>query len=74
MDEGGPRREYFRLVLAEIGNNNSLFDWDPQIRILRMELAGNSYLIVGRNILIYGGPAPSLGQLPNMFLGSLPIQ
>ena len=29
MDEGGPRREYFRLVLAEIANNNSLFDGDP---------------------------------------------
>ena len=64
VDEGGPRREYFRLVLAEIANNNSLFDGDPQRRVLRhnvMELAGSSYLIVGRNIalsLIYGGPAP----------------
>ena len=64
VDEGGPRREYFRLVLAEIANNNSLFDGHPQQRVVRhnlIELAGNSYFIVGRVIalsLIYGGPAP----------------
>ena len=23
LDEGGPRREYFRLVLGEIANNNA---------------------------------------------------
>ena len=25
VDDGGPRREYFRLLLSEIGKNNSLF-------------------------------------------------
>ena len=25
MDEGGPLREFFRLLLSVIGNNNSLF-------------------------------------------------
>ena len=31
VDDGGPRREYFRLLLAEIGNNNSF------LKVLRAE-------------------------------------
>lgn len=64
VDEGGPRREYFRLVIAEIANNNALFDGAIHRRVLRhnlIELQHESYLIVGRIIalsLIYGGPAP----------------
>ena len=64
MDEGGPKREYFQLVLGELANNNALFDGGSQRRILRhnvIELKGSSYLIAGRIIalpLIYGGPAP----------------
>ena len=64
VDEGGPRREFFRLVLADIASNNALFDGGSQRRVVRhnlIELQGNSYLIVGRIIalsLMYGGPAP----------------
>ena len=61
IDEGGPRREYFRLVLGEIANNN---DGNLQRRVLRhnvIELEAKSYLTVGRIIalsMIYGGPPP----------------
>lgn len=64
VDEGGPKREYFRLVLRELSNNNALFDGSSERRIFRhnlIELQGSSYLIAGRIIalsLIYGGPAP----------------
>ena len=64
VDEGGPRREYFRLVLAELANNNSLFDGDSHRHVLQhnlIELEGNSFLIAERIIalsLVYGGPAP----------------
>ena len=64
IDEGGPRREFFRLVLADLATNNALFDGCEQRRIARhnvIELQGESYLIAGRVIalsLMYGGPAP----------------
>lgn len=64
VDEGGPKREFFRLVLADIASNNALFDGGSQRRVVRhnlIELQKNSYLIVGRIIalsLMYGGPAP----------------
>lgn len=70
VDEGGPRREFFRLVLAELAQNNALFDGSEQRRIARhnvMELQGNSYLIAGRVIalsLMYGGPAPQFFASP----------
>ena len=70
VDEGGPRREFFRLVLAELAQNNALFDGGEQRRIARhniMELQGNSYLIAGRVIalsLMYGGPAPQFFASP----------
>ena len=51
VDEGGPRREFFRLVLADIASNNALFDGGSERRVVRhnlIELQGNSYLIVGR--------------------------
>lgn len=54
----------FRLALAGITQNNSLFDGCGQRRVARhnlVQLQGNSYLIVGRLIalsLMYGGPAP----------------
>lgn len=64
VDDGGPTREFFRLALSGIAQNNSLFDGCGQRRVARhnlVELQGNSYLIVGRLIalsLTYGGPAP----------------
>lgn len=62
VDEGGPRREFFRLALAEVARNNALFYGREQQRVARhnvIELQGNSYFIVGRVIalsLMYGGP------------------
>ena len=64
VDEGGPRRENFRLVLSELARNNALFDGDCDRRVLRhnlIELGSNSFLIAGRIMalsLVYGGPAP----------------
>ena len=52
VDEGWPRREYFRFVLAELARNNALSDGNSDRRVLRhnlIELEGNS--------LVYGGPA-----------------
>lgn len=64
VDQGGPTREFFRLALTGISQNNSLFDGCLERRVARHNLVGlqgNSYLIVGRLIalsLMYGGPAP----------------
>lgn len=64
VDEGGPRREYFRLVLAELCGNNAIFDGCLERWVLRhnlIELQGKPYLIAGCIIalsLMYGGPAP----------------
>ena len=34
IDEGGPKREYFMLLLNVISNNNSLLDGSPSQRVL----------------------------------------
>ena len=70
VHEGGPRREFFRLVLADLATNNALFTGGEQRRIARhnlIELQGDSYLIAGRVIalsLMYGGPAPQFFARP----------
>ena len=35
VDEGGPRREFFMLLMGAIGNNCSLLDGPPNRRVLR---------------------------------------
>lgn len=35
VDDGGPRREFFMLLLGAIANNGSLLDGPPERRILR---------------------------------------
>ena len=78
VDEGGPRREYFRLVLGELANNNTLFDGGFQRRILRhnlIQLEGSSYLLAGCIMalsLIYGGPPPHFFARAEYFLGITP--
>ena len=50
IDEGAPKQKYSRLVVAEIGNNNLLFDAHPQQFVMRhnlIELAGCLYLTIG---------------------------
>ena len=80
VDEGGPTREFFRLVLADVARNNSLFDGSLERRVVKhnlLELRGNSYLIVGRLIalsLMYGGPSPQFFARPvaEYLLGASP--
>ena len=70
VDEGGPTREFFRLVLADLATNNALFNGGEERHIARhnlIELQGDSYLIAGRVIalsLMYGGPAPQFFARP----------
>ena len=70
VDEGGPRREYFRLVISELARNNALFDGCEYRRIARhnlIELQGHSYFLAGRIIalsLAYGGSAPHFFATP----------
>ena len=35
VDEGGPRREFFMLLMGAIANNSSLLDGPPTRRVLR---------------------------------------
>ena len=35
VDQGGPRREYFMLMVGAIANSGSLLDGPPDRRILR---------------------------------------
>lgn len=35
VDEGGPRREFFMLLMGAIANNSSLLDGPPDRRVLR---------------------------------------
>ena len=58
VDEGGPRREFFRLALADLACNNALFDGPLHRRIVRhnvIELQGNAYLIVQWGAAAVGG-------------------
>lgn len=65
VDAGGPLREYFHLLLAEICRNNTLFQGDEKARIPVhnvLALSKQTYKHVGSMIgasLINGGPAPS---------------
>ena len=80
VDEGWPRREYFRFVLAELARNNALSDGNSDRRVLRhnlIELEGNSLLgalwhchwfMVGQQQIFLQG------QLPSIFLAYANIQ
>ena len=64
VDAGGPLREFFHILLADIANNNNLFE-GSEGRVPRpnvFELEKKTYLYVGQMIatsLLHGGPAPS---------------
>ena len=64
VDEGGPLREFFHLLTAEIARKNMIFCGDEYRRIPRhsvMELDNNTYYAVGKSLalsLMHGGPAP----------------
>lgn len=64
VDEGGPLREFFRLLLRGIGSSNSLFSGPDDSRTPThnvFELEKMSFYYIGVIIalsLIHGGPAP----------------
>ncbi len=66
IDDGGPLREFFHLLLESMSRNNNLFCGDygyrtPRINIV--ELGRNTYYHVGTMIamsLVHGGPGPCM--------------
>ena len=64
VDEGGPLREYFRLLLCALQSNNSLFSGPDYCRTPNHhvgELEKMTFYYVGVIIalsLVHGGPAP----------------
>ena len=65
VDEGGPRREFFRLVLRGVFSSSGLFTGCPDhvVPVHNVEaLENNKFFIVGRMIatsLVQGGESPS---------------
>lgn len=62
IDDGGPRREFFRLLLLEIGRNNSYFQGPANKRVPHhniVNLHNNVFFYVGQIIalsLVHDGP------------------
>lgn len=65
VDNGGPLREFFNLLLKSISGNNLIFCGGCDCRCIShnmMELDQKTYYYVGMMIalsIIYGGPAPN---------------
>lgn len=64
IDNGGPKREFFYLLLREIASKNSIFCGPDDSRCVAhnmVELDKKTYYHVGKMMalsIIYGGPAP----------------
>lgn len=64
QDEGGPLREFFRLLWIEISGDNTIFTGSSEARLLAhnmLSLSNGDYALVGRVIslaLVYGGSGP----------------
>ena len=64
VDAGGPLREFFRLVMRDVINNNSLFQGSDDSRSPAhntMELRKGTFKIVGELFalsIVHGGPGP----------------
>ena len=64
-DAGGPRREFFRLVMSSMSRDGNLFTGPPSNKTLThnvIALQRNEFHICGHLIalsLLYGGPAPN---------------
>lgn len=64
VDDGGPRREFFMLVISSLREQNSLFQGPADRRVLRHNttaLQEKVYLTMGKIIglsLVHGGPGP----------------
>ena len=70
IDDGGPMREFLRLLMGTLVGNNSLFCGDVNARLLRhnlIELNKKTFFHVGQVLalsLIHGGPSPSFFAEP----------
>jgi hypothetical protein len=81
VDGGGPRREFFTLLLKSMKNNNSLFDGPQTSRVLRHNtsaLQDELFVIVGKFIVLsvlHGGPGPSFfsRSVVNYIFHGLPV-
>ena len=65
IDDGGPRREFFMLLLKSIANNSAVLSGPLNRRILQHNTAAlqdNVYYIIGKIIalsFVHGGPPPT---------------
>ena len=65
VDGGGPRREFFMLLMNGVRENNSLLDGPLITHVLRHNttaLQNELYLCMGKMIalsIVHGGPGPS---------------
>ena len=65
VDDGGPLREFLRLLMGAIGTNNSFFQGEPSLRVPTCNIKGledQVYRRIGEMIsvsLIHGGPSPA---------------
>ena len=65
VDDGGPLREFLRLMMGSIAMNNMLFQGESTLRVPTCNVAGlenKLYERIGEVIsvsLIHGGPAPT---------------
>ena len=70
IDDGGPMREYMRLLIADIMSNNTLFCDDINARYLQhniIELKKRTFYYVGRMLsmsIVHGGPPPAFFAEP----------
>ena len=46
VDGGGPRREYFMLLMGDIANNGAILDGPPDRRVLRHNISAFEVFIV----------------------------
>ena len=64
MDAGGPCREYFRLLMQEIMNNNNLFQGEMYVRLPchnMKELECGTFKVLGQMMslsIVHDGPGP----------------
>lgn len=65
IDQGGPLREFLRLLVACIASNNMLFTGDETARVPThniIQLQNKTYQHVGEMLavtIVHGGPAPA---------------
>ena len=50
VDEGGPRREFFMLLMGAIANNSSLLDGPPNHRVLRHNTSAFQVIVTQKNM------------------------